>query len=171
MPLGTIGLGQSIVRGDRHIPIYGTSLGIERRKIAKGAYNSKQGAADHLLGEGSVGAASAAPFLCDRMFALLYDAREKVMLTLYSGVFSPDDIASLDEYVAAFIAREGSYVRNIFDFTNVEAFGISRLRSLERGRKLRTNPGQAGSSWRPSIIYSSFFATMRRLSSTSATAQ
>lgn len=76
------------------------------------------------------------------MFALLYDAREKVMLTRYSGVFSPDDIASLDEYVAAFIAREGSYVRNIFDFTNLEAFGISRLRLVERGRKLRTNPGQ-----------------------------
>ena len=72
------------------------------------------------------------------MFTLLFEAREKVLLTRYSGVFSPDDIASLDEYVAAFIAREGIYVRNIFDFTDVEAFGISRLRLLERGRKLRT---------------------------------
>jgi hypothetical protein len=57
-------------------------------------------------------------------------------------VFSADDIASLDEYVAGFIAREGIYVRNIFDFTDVEAFGVSRPRLLERGRKLRTNPGQ-----------------------------
>jgi hypothetical protein len=76
------------------------------------------------------------------MFTLLFDAREKVMLTRYSGVFSADDITSLDEYVAGFIAREGIYVRNIFDFTDVEAFGVSRPRLLERGRKFRTNPGQ-----------------------------
>jgi hypothetical protein len=72
------------------------------------------------------------------MFTLLFDAREKVMLTR----FSADDIASLDEYVAGFVAREGIYVRNIFDFTGVEAFGVSRPRLLERGKKLRTNPGQ-----------------------------
>ena len=76
------------------------------------------------------------------MFTLLFDAREKVMLTRFSGVFSADDIASLDKYVAGFVAREGTYVRNIFDFTDVEAFGVSRPRLLERGRKLRTNPGQ-----------------------------
>jgi hypothetical protein len=76
------------------------------------------------------------------MFTLLFDAREKVMLTRYSGVFSADDIASLDQYVAGFIAREGIYVRNIFDFTAVEAVAISRPRLLERGRKPRTNPGQ-----------------------------
>jgi hypothetical protein len=81
-------------------------------------------------------------FVGERVFALLFDAREKVTLTRYSGVFSPDDIASLDEYVAGFIAREGIYVRNIFDFTGVEAFGVSRPGLLERGRKLRTNPGQ-----------------------------
>ena len=76
------------------------------------------------------------------MFTLLFDAREKVMLTRYSGVFSSDDISSLDEFVAGFIAREGIYVRNIFDFTAVEAVAIPRPRLLERGRKPRTNPGQ-----------------------------
>ena len=64
------------------------------------------------------------------------------MLTRYSGVFSSDDISSHDEFVAGFIAREGFYVRNIFDFTAVEAVAIPRPRLLERGRKLRTNPGQ-----------------------------
>ncbi len=64
------------------------------------------------------------------------------MLTRYSGVFSSDDISSHDEFVAGFIAREGIYVRNIFDFTAVEAVAIPRPRSLERGKKTRTNPGQ-----------------------------
>jgi hypothetical protein len=76
------------------------------------------------------------------MFTILFEAREKVMLTRYSGVFSSEDISSLDEFVAGFIAREGIYVRNIFDFTAVEAVAIPRPRLLERGRKPRTNPGQ-----------------------------
>ena len=76
------------------------------------------------------------------MFTVLFDARHKVMLTRYSGVFSSDDITSLDDYVAEFFVREGIYVRNIFDFSAVEAFGIPRTKLLERGRKLRTNPGQ-----------------------------
>ena len=76
------------------------------------------------------------------MYTILFEARAKVMLTRYSGVFSSDDISSLDEFVAGFIAREGIYVRNIFDFTAVEAVAIPRPRLLERGRKPRTNPGQ-----------------------------
>jgi hypothetical protein len=76
------------------------------------------------------------------MFTILFEAREKVMLTRYSGVFSSDDISSHDEFVAGFIAREGIYLRTIFDFTAVEAVAIPRQRLLERGKKLRTNPGQ-----------------------------
>jgi hypothetical protein len=76
------------------------------------------------------------------MFTILFEAREKVMLTRYSGVFSSDDISSHDEFVAGFIAREGIYLRTIFDFTAVEAVAIPRPRLLERGKKTRTNPGQ-----------------------------
>jgi len=76
------------------------------------------------------------------MFALLFGAREKVMLTRYSGVFSSDDMSALDEFVAGFIAREGYYVRSIFDFTAVKAIAVPRLRLLERGRKARMNPDQ-----------------------------
>src|SRR5260370_7130370 len=77
------------------------------------------------------------------MFTLFFEAREKVMLTCYTGVLSSDDIAALDEFVRGFVAREGFYVRSIFDLTGVEAFAIPRLRLFERGRKLRINPGQA----------------------------
>ena len=56
------------------------------------------------------------------MFTLFFDAREKVMLTRYSGVLSSDDIAALDEFVRGFVAREGFYVRSIFDLTLVEVF-------------------------------------------------
>jgi hypothetical protein len=76
------------------------------------------------------------------MFTLFFEAREKVMLTCYTGVLSSDDIAALDEFVRGFVAREGFYVRSIFDLTGVEAFGIPRPRLFERGRKLRINPGQ-----------------------------
>ena len=76
------------------------------------------------------------------MFTLFFEAREKVMLTRYTGVLSSDDIAALDEFVRGFVAREGFYVRSIFDLTGVEAFAIPRLRLFERGRKLRINPGQ-----------------------------
>src|SRR5882757_3213644 len=76
------------------------------------------------------------------MFTVLFDAREKVMLTRYTGVLSSKDIAALDEYVRGFVAREGFYVRSIFDLTGVEVFAISRPKLLRRGRKLRINPGQ-----------------------------
>ena len=76
------------------------------------------------------------------MFTLLFDAREKVMLTRYTGVLSSEDIAALDEYVRGFVAREGFYVRSIFDLTGVEVFAILRPQLFKRGRKLRINPGQ-----------------------------
>jgi hypothetical protein len=76
------------------------------------------------------------------MFTLFFEAREKVMLTRYTGVLSSDDIAALDEFVRGFVAREGFYVRSIFDLTGVEVFAIPRPQLFKRGRKLRINPGQ-----------------------------
>jgi hypothetical protein len=76
------------------------------------------------------------------MFTVFFEAREKVMLTRYTGVLSSDDIAALDEFVRGFVAREGFYVRSIFDLTGVEVFVIPRPQLLRRGRKLRINPGQ-----------------------------
>ena len=63
------------------------------------------------------------------MFTLFFEAREKV-------------IAALDEFVRGFVAREGFYVRSIFDLTGVEVFAIPRPQLFKRGRKLRINPGQ-----------------------------
>jgi hypothetical protein len=59
----------------------------------------------------------------------------------YSGVFSSEDISALDANTVAIVAREG-YVRSIFDFTDVKAVAVPRTRLLERGKKLRMNPGQ-----------------------------
>ena len=57
-------------------------------------------------------------------------------------MLSYDDIAALDEFVRGFVAREGFYVRSIFDLTGVEVFAIPRPQLFKRGRKLRINPGQ-----------------------------
>jgi hypothetical protein len=75
------------------------------------------------------------------MFILLFEPREKVLLARYSGVFSSEDISALDANTVAIVAREG-YVRSIFDFTDVKAVAVPRTRLLERGKKLRMNPGQ-----------------------------
>lgn len=75
------------------------------------------------------------------MFRLLFEGRERVLLTRYSGVFSSDDITKLDAIVVEFVAREG-YVRNIFDFTDVDGMAIPRTRLFERGRRPRMNPGK-----------------------------
>jgi hypothetical protein len=64
------------------------------------------------------------------------------MLTRYGEIFSWDDISEHDAFTPGFVAQEG-YVRNIFDFTDVAAIAIPRPKLLLRGRKVRTNPGQA----------------------------
>jgi hypothetical protein len=75
------------------------------------------------------------------VFTVLLEPRDKVMLIRYSGLLSPEDLSTLDAFVAGYVAREG-YVRSIFDLTEVETFAIPRSRLVERGRKPRTNPGQ-----------------------------
>ena len=75
------------------------------------------------------------------MFTLFFEPRHRVMLTRYSVVLSSEDLETVDAFVAGFVAREG-YVRSIYDLTDVKAFAIPRSKLLERGRKLRMNPGQ-----------------------------
>ena len=75
------------------------------------------------------------------MFTLFFEPRHRVMLTRYSVVLSSEDLETVDAFVAVFVAREG-YVRSIYDLTDVKAFAIPRSKLLERGRKLRMNPGQ-----------------------------
>ena len=75
------------------------------------------------------------------MSMLLFEPREKVLLTRYSGVVSSEDISTLDKNTVGVVVREG-YVRSIFDYTAVEAVAIPRSSLAERGRKLRMNPGQ-----------------------------
>jgi hypothetical protein len=76
------------------------------------------------------------------MFALLFERRDRVMLTRYSRMYSWDDISEIDAFLASFVTEHG-YVRIILDFTDVETIAISRQRLLARGKKIRTNPSQA----------------------------
>jgi hypothetical protein len=75
------------------------------------------------------------------VFTVLFEPRERVMLTRYSGMLTSEDLSRIDSLIAGFVAREG-YVRPIFDLTDVEIFAIPRSKLLERARKLRMNPGQ-----------------------------
>jgi hypothetical protein len=76
------------------------------------------------------------------MFTLLFEHHHRVMMTRYSRIYSWDDISEIDAFLASFVAEHG-YVRNILDFTDVEAIAITHQRLLARGKKIRTNPGQA----------------------------
>ena len=72
---------------------------------------------------------------------VLFEARDRVMLTRYRGLLSPETLATVDNFVASFVAQEG-YFRNICDLSDVAIFAIPRSRLLERARKPRMNPGQ-----------------------------
>lgn len=76
------------------------------------------------------------------MFALYFERRGRVMLTCYSKMYSWDDISEIDAFLSSFVAEHG-YVRILLDFTKVDTIAISRLGLLARGKKIRTNPGQA----------------------------
>jgi hypothetical protein len=56
---------------------------------------------------------------------MLFEPRDRVMLTRYSGTFSSEDISGLNEFVAEFVARRG-YIRSILDLTGVEAVATPR---------------------------------------------
>ena len=54
------------------------------------------------------------------MFNLTFDRNHNVLLARFAGVFSSEDVESLDRALGAFISRHG-FARGIFDFSSVEA--------------------------------------------------
>ncbi len=54
------------------------------------------------------------------MFDLTFDRNHNVLLARFAGVFSSEDVESLDRTLTAFISRHG-FARGIFDFSLVEA--------------------------------------------------
>jgi hypothetical protein len=54
------------------------------------------------------------------MFDLTFDRNRNVLLARFVGVFSSEDVESLDRTLTAFISRHG-FARRIFDFSLVEA--------------------------------------------------
>jgi hypothetical protein len=54
------------------------------------------------------------------MFDLTFDRNHNVLLARFVGVFSSEDVESLDRTLTAFISRHG-FAHGIFDFSLVEA--------------------------------------------------
>ena len=54
------------------------------------------------------------------MFDLTFDRNHNVLLARFAGVFSSEDVESLDRTLTAFISRHG-FARGIFDFSLVKA--------------------------------------------------
>ena len=72
---------------------------------------------------------------------VLFEARDRVMLTRYRGLLSPETLATVDNFVASFVGQQG-YFRSIYDLSDISIFAIPRSRLLERARRPRMNPGQ-----------------------------
>jgi hypothetical protein len=55
---------------------------------------------------------------------VLFEARDRVLLTRNSGLRSPEDLATLDKFVAGLVAREGC-TKSTYGFIDVETFAIA----------------------------------------------
>jgi hypothetical protein len=98
------------------------------------------------------------------MFTLLFERRDRVMLTRYSRMYSWDDISEIDAFLASFVTEHG-YVRIILDFTDVETIAISRQRLGPVARRYGRTPAKLGSSLHHQNAKStSCTATTRRIS-------
>jgi hypothetical protein len=74
------------------------------------------------------------------VFTLSYDRRHNVLMARFSGVFSSQDIAELDQAVIAFTAREGP-VHGLIDFSELEAVTVPLSKLLQRGQQPPISPG------------------------------
>lgn len=76
------------------------------------------------------------------MFQLLYEPRDKVLMTRFYGVYVPDDIALRDLAVSRFMAQHG-LARGIMVYTDVEAIDVPMDVVVRRGHGRPLLPGQA----------------------------
>ena len=76
------------------------------------------------------------------MFKLLFDPRNRVLLTRLSGTYTQDDLVVRDRAVARFVARHG-LMRGIMDFTAVEEIAVPIDRLVRRAHEPPLLPGQA----------------------------
>ena len=57
------------------------------------------------------------------MFDLAYDAKHSVLLSRFSGTYSPADIALRDNAVRRFVSKNG-LVRGLMDYTAVDSIAL-----------------------------------------------
>jgi hypothetical protein len=68
------------------------------------------------------------------MFHLSFDAEHKILLSSFSGTYSPDDITLRDGAVRRFVARNG-LVNGIMDFSAVDRISVSIDLLIERSHQ------------------------------------
>ena len=68
------------------------------------------------------------------MLSVAFDGQNRVLRITVTGIFASDDLEELDRIVIEFLARHGP-VRGIFDYTNVEAFGVPESRLAQRAQQ------------------------------------
>ncbi len=76
------------------------------------------------------------------MFQLLFERRQRVLLTRIFGTYVQDDIVLRDRAAARFVARQG-LMRGLMDFTGVEAVEVPIDRLVRRAHEPPVLPGQA----------------------------
>lgn len=76
------------------------------------------------------------------LFKLLFDPRNRVLLTRLSGPYTQDDLVVRDRAVARFVARHG-LMRGIMDFTAVDTIEVPIDRVVRRAHEPPLLPGQA----------------------------
>jgi hypothetical protein len=76
------------------------------------------------------------------LFKLLFDPRNRVLLTRLSGPYTQDDLVVRDRAVARFVARRG-LMRGIMDFTAVDTIEVPIDRLVRRAHEPPLLPGQA----------------------------
>lgn len=75
------------------------------------------------------------------MLALFFELTHRVLLTRYTGSFTSKDIDATDAAVIRFVGREGP-VRGILDFSEVDAFNVSKEQWVARARQPQIAAGQ-----------------------------
>lgn len=76
------------------------------------------------------------------LFKLLFDPRNRVLLTRLSGTYTQDDLVVRDRAVARFVARHG-LMRGIMDFSAVDSIDVPIDRLVRRAHEPPLLPGQA----------------------------
>ncbi|HTR85143.1 MAG TPA: hypothetical protein VMI56_11750 [Reyranella sp.] len=73
------------------------------------------------------------------MFTLSFESAHKVLRAHFTGIFTAQDFADLDDALLRFLAAQANDVygriRAIFDLSDIEAIGVSQSKIADRARR------------------------------------